>query len=639
MKLSLLSIITWGFLTGNWMAAGLLVLLMSASLLTSHRLTLSLKQFYNAGNMTSAFFVLAVVLLSIIPTQQRAVFVLLEWLPVFFFPLLLLQLYSTNNNLPTGILLYSMRKRQPIPYIDFHLPYSFICLLATGVIKENNYFYFVACFLIIGCALWSVRSKNSALIFWFSLVGCAYGFSFMAQQCLIQLQKDVETLSVEWLSNWETDPFKSRTSIGELGQMKLSNRIEFRVKADEPLLLLQATYDRYIGQSWISSQRTFSYTPHFSGDKDNKEVKQLEVFQPRKRSTMLALPSGTIAIKGLEGAQLQFTSFGAIKLTEAPDFVNYQLLYTGKSSGQASAFDLQIPNYHRGWIKTLQQQLNIDGQPPAIIAKKITQFFQQNYYYSLFLGNETETNKALEDFILNRKAGHCEYFAVASTLLLRSYGIPARLANGYAMQEYSPSEQRYIVRRRHSHAWSIAQIKGSWQAVDATPARWLQIENDNAAFWQPIYDVFSSLYFQYKQWRYQQLLSDNQDNKWLIGLALGLSFILLIRLYQSRQTLLLRTKKQTDTPTLNYKGKDSELYLIETALENSSYARLDHESFKTWAKRLNNTALIEIVDLHYHYRFDNDTFTAEKRLQLRMAVNTQLKESALLRPLIKDVKY
>ena len=37
----------------------------------------------------------------------------------------------------------------------------------------------------------------------------------------------------------------------------------------------------------------------------------------------------------------------------------------------------------------------------------------------------------VEDFLVNRKEGHCEYFASALALLLRSIDIPARMVNGF----------------------------------------------------------------------------------------------------------------------------------------------------------------------------------------------------------------
>ena len=626
MKMSLFSLVIWGLLTGNWLAAGLLCILIGSAWFNSYRANLSIKQFYTAGNYISAFFVAALLVLAMMEIKQRFIFVVLEWFPVFFMPLLVLQLYNVKNQLPTGMLLYSMRQRQPIMYLDFHSPYTFICLLSAGVMSDNRWLYFLACFVVMSVTLWSVRSKNSSVWFWLLLMICSYGVSFVAQQGLTQLYKNMEAASMQWLSDWHTDPFKSMTAIGDIGNLKLSNRIEFRVKADEPLLLLQASYDRHLGQSWVASQRVFREKPYYLGRTENNSIKQLEVFQSRKRATILALPAGTVEIKGLEGAKLEFSALGAVKLTEAPDFINYQLFYTGKQLGKTSPFDLQIPKPHLYWINRIKQQLKLDNQPSQIIATKITQFFQNNYYYSLFLGKESDANKALETFMLERKAGHCEYFAVASTLLLRSYGIPARLANGYSMQEYDEDSQHYIIRRRHSHAWSIAHIEGVWQAVDATPSQWLAMEDESVSLWEPIYDFFSSLYFQYKQWRYEQALAGNQDNSLILGLlTIGL-LILMIRLYYSRRYLFKRRVNVNKTQDNYFSGLDSEIYLIEQTFLGTYKARESHEALMIWAKRLDNRELIQLVKLHDRYRFDHQSFTSTNRQQLKQGVLRWLKQ-------------
>jgi len=257
----------------------------------------------------------------------------------------------------------------------------------------------------------------------------------------------------------------------------------------------------------------------------------------------------------------------------------------------------------------------------------IKQYFQRNYYYSLFLGKESNADKALETFMLERKAGHCEYFAVASVLLLRSYGIPARLANGYAMQEYSEAEQLYIVRRRHAHAWAIAAINGQWQAVDATPAQWLDMEEEQADLWQPVYDLFSRLHFYYKQWRYQQALAGdvNSDYSMQIFIMVLLVLVLSWRLWASRKHLL-RTEADSSEKVgkRDYPGQDSGLYLIDQALVKTDKARKKNESITVWAKRIDDHSLIEMSKLHYRYRFDADNFSTGDKSKLNLAVQRWL---------------
>jgi len=619
----LLSLISWGWLTQNWLATIILVLLILGRFLSAWRWDLQVTQFYRIGDFVTVLFVAALLYFAFVHTDQKPVFILLAWLPAFFAPVLLAQLYSVHNQLPMGTLFYSVRKRDKQELLDFQLPYAAICLLSAGAANDKTWLYFVLMTVCFSAILWTVRSKNSSFVLWFIAIGFAVGLSYLGQFALRQLQVVSEDFWVELLSEWQTDPFKSMTSIGDIGELKLSNKIEFRVNSSEPLLLLQSSYDRYLGQSWLASKRIFSDQPHYSVLAKNKPIKQLDVFQSVKRTTILALPSGTLGIKGLEGAQLQYTPLGAVKLTEAPDFVNYQVDYTGQAIAQTSELDLQIPPQHLAWLKTIKQELKLERQEPEQIALAIKQYFQRNYYYSLFLGKEANADKALETFMLERKAGHCEYFAVASVLLLRSYGIPARLANGYAMQEYSEAEQLYIVRRRHAHAWAVAAINEQWQAVDATPAQWLDMEEEQADLWQPVYDLFSRLHFYYKQWRYQQALADdvNSDYSMQIFIMVLLVLVLLWRLWASRQHLL-RTEADSSEKVekRDYPGQDSGLYLIGQALAKTDKARKKNESIAVWAKRIDDHSLIEISKLHYRYRFDADNFSAGDKSKLNLAV-------------------
>jgi hypothetical protein len=271
---------------------------------------------------------------------------------------------------------------------------------------------------------------------------------------------------------------------------------------------------------------------------------QLTVYQQLKRESILALPSGTLAIKGLEGAIIQQTELGTVKLTEAPEFINYQVFYSAINTGSTLKHDLKVPIQHQAWIDVIKQQLNLENQSKQRIAEKIQHYFKTHYFYTLFLGTESDADIALQNFILKSKAGHCEYFAVASVFLLRSYGIPARLVNGYAMQEYDETGQMYFVRRRHAHAWAIANIDGSWQAVDATPSQWLDVEEDNAALLQPLYDWFSAIYFKYKQWQYQNVLAGNDEaeNQLWIMVVVLLSAYIILRLYSGRRQMIKKAK-------------------------------------------------------------------------------------------------
>ncbi len=59
----------------------------------------------------------------------------------------------------------------------------------------------------------------------------------------------------------------------------------------------------------------------------------------------------------------------------------------------------------------------------------------------------------IEDFFRNNRAGHCEYFASALTLMLRSVGIPAHMAVGFKGADWNPLTGYYHVRQMYAHTW------------------------------------------------------------------------------------------------------------------------------------------------------------------------------------------
>jgi len=78
----------------------------------------------------------------------------------------------------------------------------------------------------------------------------------------------------------------------------------------------------------------------------------------------------------------------------------------------------------------------------------------------------------IEDFLVNRKSGHCEYYASALTVMLQKLGVPARVATGFKGSDYNTSGRFHIVRQRHAHSWVEAFVpeEGRWRRLDPTPA-------------------------------------------------------------------------------------------------------------------------------------------------------------------------
>ena len=76
----------------------------------------------------------------------------------------------------------------------------------------------------------------------------------------------------------------------------------------------------------------------------------------------------------------------------------------------------------------------------------------------------------LAEFMDGTAGGHCEYFATALAVLLRSLHIPCRVVTGYLAGE-TDEHGTLIVRSRDAHAWvEVLDPQGGWYTVDATPA-------------------------------------------------------------------------------------------------------------------------------------------------------------------------
>ena len=75
------------------------------------------------------------------------------------------------------------------------------------------------------------------------------------------------------------------------------------------------------------------------------------------------------------------------------------------------------------------------------------------YRYSLDTSSRDPKLDPIEDFIANRKTGHCEYFASALALMLRAVAIPSRLVSGFRRG----SRQRHL-RHLRGRAAACARV-------------------------------------------------------------------------------------------------------------------------------------------------------------------------------------
>ena len=120
--------------------------------------------------------------------------------------------------------------------------------------------------------------------------------------------------------------------------------------------------------------------------------------------------------------------------------------------------------------RALARQVTSEATNEYDTVMALTTYLQKTYRYTLDLPRVPTGRDPVDWFLFDVKTGYCEQFATAATLMLRSLGIPARLATGYATGEYDPVLNQAVVRERDAHAWVEVWFgQYGWVPVDPTP--------------------------------------------------------------------------------------------------------------------------------------------------------------------------
>lgn len=100
---------------------------------------------------------------------------------------------------------------------------------------------------------------------------------------------------------------------------------------------------------------------------------------------------------------------------------------------------------------------------------QVLAYLGANYTYTL----EPDTpdgEDPIQAFLFQTKKGHCEFFATALVLMLRTQGIPARIINGFYATDWNEGAGVFVVKQSDAHSWTEVWLDGvGWVTVDPTP--------------------------------------------------------------------------------------------------------------------------------------------------------------------------
>jgi transglutaminase-like putative cysteine protease len=195
-------------------------------------------------------------------------------------------------------------------------------------------------------------------------------------------------------------------------------------------------------------------------------VTRKAIVQQRAQRGKLFLPVGTYALSG------------AANLYEGPTRETYHTYDRGMLNlDVALAYRAEplrlVRERMSGYpvspqIAALAQRIVGNEQNTTRKAELIESYLLRNYRYLPNTATPAEP-VPLDQFLLVRREGHCEYFAAGMVVLLNAVDVPARIAGGFYGGRHNPLTGYFAIRREDAHAWTEVWDGTRWLTFDATP--------------------------------------------------------------------------------------------------------------------------------------------------------------------------
>jgi len=623
----------WATQTGQWLVAAVVAVLMEGPRYRTWRWSLEESDFMRIADFCTVLLVGLALYFYFTFGNPRAITLLFQWLPVALAPIALAVAWSTSREIGLAVLFWSLRRAPMRRRYAFNPGVTLFVLWLLGASAANHpgWSFEIGLVLLTGWALWVSRPRSHPRAVWILSLLMVASLGYAGHIGLHGLQQWLEGAAPEWIAGGgsRTNPYRSNTDIGSMGDIKLTEGIVMRITADPgwrvPILLHRASYDDYRSGTWVAKSPRFeSISPFEVATRWKLSNAAIDPGRPGSQlsvndysaggNPVLSLPIGVARIDSLAASDVQANSLGAVQAEHKPGYFSYSVLLGADGAALAAtdlaysvpgATDLKVPAGEAAAITRIADELQLAGLQPAEALAVIRKFFSERFQYSLWQGKPAGGATPLAEFLLTTRAGHCEYFASATTLLLRAAGVPARYATGFSVQELASPGDGYVVRERHAHAWVRAWVDGAWRDVDTTPPDWFAAESARAPFWSRLTDVWSWLRF----W----IAQNSADTGTLLGwLAIPMGLWIAWRIQSARRSLVQMPSDKA-VNSVAHIGSDSEFYRVAQRLLELGYARHDAESLQEWLQRiavlpgapgLDQAELEALMRLHYRYRFD-----------------------------------
>jgi transglutaminase-like putative cysteine protease len=105
-------------------------------------------------------------------------------------------------------------------------------------------------------------------------------------------------------------------------------------------------------------------------------------------------------------------------------------------------------------------------------AKAVETWLRANIAYNEVIAQPPDGIDPVDWVLFDIREGYCNYYASAMVVMLRSMGIPARMAAGFAQGTWDEAERAFVVRERDAHTWVEVYFPGyGWIEFEPTSAQ------------------------------------------------------------------------------------------------------------------------------------------------------------------------
>ncbi|MFM2170934.1 MAG: hypothetical protein RI957_1163 [Verrucomicrobiota bacterium] len=571
---------------------------------------------------------------------------------------------------------------QSIPFTPVY--FVITLLFSAAGRNAYDPFFFIGLLLLTAWCLWSfsqlhLRQKRSLIVGLVLMASLAATTQWGLRRAHEMLMgggggEGGVSQSTQW--------HRSNTNIGHVGKIKQSSEIFWRLRHESgpvPDLLMTACYNRYFpsghwryeppdgtnqemdfkglaavgrvdrGENAADDEKLYRTTGDLTvGEEDRWDLPRFRIVGAVKTDSLLPLP-GSLYSLYVNAQELEFNSIGSVRITPRHAVVEAVVRWDGtfdrdgppfaKENNKAESVDRAIPPQERAVLRDIVDQLGLRSMPLEEKIATLRLHFYRNFNYSTYLRIQdrleekwkaeqkgaryrtmTGRDSLLAQFLLEEKSGHCEYFATATTLLLRESGVNARYCVGFSVQDRNPKTGEHALRGTHAHAWCRVWSEGTgrWINVDTTPPAWVQTELGMSGWRRDFIDAWQRMRENFTVWRTQP------ENKAMVITVLsvlgsGVAAWVIYRLWQTRARTMRHSAARS------FAQRKTPLSELERWLVKKIGPRPEAMPYSRWLQKLESQMdarmLAEAIALHNQLRYDPAEPEEEALRRLREICN------------------